>query len=426
LEMKGEKVDLNSIKNSVVEEMKGVKERVSKLGQEAGNIAKEKGGEFGTEVHYAAKRTSGILGNIIITFFKIFAYFILGCIAFSLIIALFALAIVSIGLFPLKDFVLTNGWQNVLAWGTLIFFIGVPVIGIITFIIRRIGKINSRNRLIRYSFFSLWILGIICFISLLFSIGGDFRRSSSVNEEKIDLTNPAVIHLEVIPFTNNNYNRSNSWFRLEPFATFDEDTAYIGNVRIKIEKSLTDSFEVSVIKMCNGYTRKDADTLAHLIRYNVSQNDSVLLADRAIPINTNDKFRNQSVQLIIYVPIGRYIKINKGFRYSNYIRVNGPWNHDEWFSWDDDNGFDYKYGVEYIMKEDGLYTLYGVPSGRENDWNEDNDNDINPATGDQNYRYDPNSKADSLRKIKEQQIQKIQFSVDSLKREKEKEINRLK
>ncbi len=42
LEMKGEKVDFNSIKNSVVEEMKGVKERVNKLGTEAGNIAKEK------------------------------------------------------------------------------------------------------------------------------------------------------------------------------------------------------------------------------------------------------------------------------------------------------------------------------------------------------------------------------------------------
>ncbi len=48
LEMKGEKVDLNSIKNSVVEEMKGVKERVNKLGKEAGNIAKEKGQEIGS------------------------------------------------------------------------------------------------------------------------------------------------------------------------------------------------------------------------------------------------------------------------------------------------------------------------------------------------------------------------------------------
>src|SRR5664279_3569994 len=94
LEMKGEKVDINSIKNSVVEEMKGVKERVNKLGIEAGNIAKERGGEIGKEMQYAAKRTSGALGNIIITLFKVFAYIVLGCIAFALIAALFGIAVV--------------------------------------------------------------------------------------------------------------------------------------------------------------------------------------------------------------------------------------------------------------------------------------------------------------------------------------------
>ena len=423
LEMKGEKVDLNSIKNSVVEEMKGVKERVNKLGQQAGNIAKEKGSEFGTEVHYAAKRTSGVLGNIIVTLFKVFAYFILGCIAFSFIVALFALAVVSIGLFPLKDFVLTNGWQSALAWGTLIFFIGVPVIGIITFIIRRIGKIKRHNRLMRYSFFGLWLLGLICFISLLFSVGNDFRRTSSIIENKIVLANPGITSLEVAPFQNTNFSRSNSWLSLEPFATFDDDTAYIGNVRIKIEKSLTDSFQVGLVKMCNGNTRKDADTLASLIKYNVSQNDTMLLADRAIAVNTNDKFRNQSVQLIIYVPVGHHIKINKSFGYTNHIRMNGPWDRDQWFNWEDDD-FDYKYGVEYIMQKDGLYTLNGIPAGREDNWNsrDDDDNYSSPSPGDQNYRYDKNSKADSLRVIKEKEIQKIQSSVDSLKIERQKEI----
>lgn len=432
LEMKGEKVDLNSIKNSVVEEMKGVKERVSKLGKEAGNIAKEKGGEIGTEINYAAKRTSGALGNIIVTLFKVFAYFVLGCIALALIVALFSLAVVSIGLFPLKDFVLTDGWQSALAWGTLLFFIGIPVVGIITFIIRRIAKIKSRNRMMRYSFIGLWILGIICFVSLIGSVSGDFRRTSSANEEKIALSNPGVNGFEVVPFSNNIYHRSNSWFRLEPFATFDDDTAYIGNVRIKIERSPMDSFQVSVIKMCNGSTRRNADTLASLIKFNVSQNDSVLMIDRAIAINTTDKFRNQSALVIIYVPIGHHIKINKNFGYNNHIRVNGPWNNNEWFSWEDDN-FYYKYGVEYIMKENGLYTLDGIPAAKEDnnrgDWNSQNDNgenSSNPNSENQNYRYDQHNKLDSLSELKERQIQKIQASVDSLKQEKEKEINKMK
>lgn len=432
LEMKGEKVDLNSIKNSVVQEMKGVQERVSKMGQEVGTMAKERSGEIGKEVTYAAKRTSGALGNIIITLFKIFAYFILGCIALSLIIALFSLAVVSIGLFPLKNFVLNEGWQSVLAWGTLIFFIGVPVIGIITFIIRRIARIKSHNRIIRYSFLGLWFLGIICFISLLISVGQDFRRTSSANEERVALENPGIQSLEVNSLTNNRYNRANTWFRLEPFATFDDDTAYIGNVRIRIEKSSTDSFQVGIIKMCNGNTRRNADTLASLINYAVFQKDSLLMMDKAIAINTNDKFRNQSVMVIIYVPVGKHIKVNKNLDYNRNIRVHGPlFNDDNWYNWEEDD-YDFQYGVEYVMQENGLYTLSGIPANdynRNNDWRSEQDNRRNnyQSDGDQeNYRYDQHNKVDSLRMIKEKEIQKIQSSVDSLKDEREKQIIKMK
>ncbi len=431
LEMKGEKVDLNSIKNSVVQEMKGVQERVSKMGQEVGSMAKQRGGEIGQDVSHAARRTSGALGNIIVTLFKIFAYFILGCIALSLIVALFSLAVVSIGLFPLKNFVLNEGWQSLLAWGTLIFFIGVPVIGIITFIIRRIARVKSRNRIIRYSFLGLWFLGIICFISLLVSVGQDFRRTSSANEEKIAMENPGIQSLEVNSVTNNRYNRTNTWFRLEPFATFDDDTAYIGNVRLRIEKSPIDSFQVGVIKMCNGNSRRNADTLASLINYNVFQRDSLLMIDRAIAINTTDKFRNQSVMIIIYVPVGKHIKINRSLEYSRNIRVRGPWfNDDNWYNWDDDD-YDFQYGVEYVMQENGLYTLSGIPANdynRNNDWRSQQDNRRNyQSDGEpENYRYDPHNKVDSLRMIKEKEMQKIQSSVDSLRDLKQKQINKMK
>ncbi|MEO7959992.1 MAG: PspC domain-containing protein [Ginsengibacter sp.] len=432
LEMKGEKVDLNSIKNSVVQEMEGVRERVTKMSQDAGSRAREKSGDMGREVKYAAKKTTGAIGNIIVTLFKIFAYFILGCIALALIVALFSLAIVSIGLFPLKDFVLNDGWQSVLAWGTLIFFIGVPVVGIITFIIRRIARIKSHNRVIRYSFLGLWFLGIICFVSLLISTAGDFRRTSSANEQMIRLDSPQVASLEVNSLDYNRYNRNNSWFRLEPFATFDDDTAYIGNVRLRVEKAVADSFQVGVMKMCNGKTRRYADTLASLINYNVFQRDSFLMIDRAIAINTTDKFRNQNVMVVVYVPVGKHIKINKNLRNSRNIRVEGPWHDDNWYDWDDDNYY-FQYGVEYIMQEDGLYTLSGIRAGDyekyQNDWQSEQDerrNNNHRNSNDDSYRYDQQTEVDSLRIIKEKEMEEIQKSVDSLKSVKEKQIMKMR
>lgn len=424
LQMKGEKVDINSIKQSVMQEMQGVKERVEKMGKDVSANAKQKSGEMGKEVRHAAKRTGGALGNIIVTLFKVFAYFILGCIALALIIALFALAVVSIGLFPLKAFVLNDGWQSLLAWGTLIFFIGVPVIGIITFIIRRIAKVKSNKRIIRYSFLAMWLLGIVCFIGLLTSVGSDFRRTSSINETYVPLNNAGVNRLEVNSLDYNRYNRSNSWFRLEPFATFDDDTAYIGNVRIRVEKSPTDSFQVGIIKMCNGRSRRYADTLASLIDYNARQQDTVLLLDRAIAVNTKDKFRNQNVIVILYVPVGKQIWISKNLNSGRGIWVNDPWDN-SWYDWNTED-YDFQYGVEYIMHEDGLYTLSGVPADeyRNREWNRRNRDDYyhdnNPDNNSQ-YRYENNKKYDSLRKIQENKMDSLQKQMDSLRDAQEKE-----
>jgi predicted RecB family endonuclease len=75
------------------------------------------------------------------------------------------------------------------------------------------------------------------------------------------------------------------------------------------------------------------------------------------------------------------------------------------------------------MKENGLYTLKGVPAGKENNWNSD---DEKYDLENQNYRYDGSSKLDSLKEVKEKQIQKIQESVDSLKILKEQQIIKMK
>jgi phage shock protein PspC (stress-responsive transcriptional regulator) len=422
LEMKGEKVDLNSIKNSVIQEMKGVGERVGKLGAEAGEFARQKGPEIGAEFGHAMHRSGGALGNVITTLFKIFVYLILGCIAFALIIALFAIAIVAIGLFPLKDFVLTDGWQTIFAWSSLIFFIGIPVVGIITFIIRRIAKVKSSNKLMRYSFGGLWIVGIVSFVLLVSSVGRDFKGISSMNDQKITLTNPTVKNLEVKSIQNINIRRS-GWFNLEPYSSFGitNDTAFIGNVKIRIKQSPNDSFQVSVMKTANGNMRRYADTLASLIQFNVSQSDSVLWMDRAIAVNTTDKFRNQNVEVTIWVPVGHTIIIDKSFNYGNRVRIDGYWYNQMWND-DEDSDFDFKYGVQYIMNKNGLYTMDGKPSSN---WSNDSNNDEDVSTDDNNKVSTP-QKFDSLKSVQEQQILKMERSVDSAKQAQKESINKLK
>lgn len=379
LEMKGEKVDMNSIKNSVMEEMKGVQEKAQRLGKEARAVAQERGKAFGSELGGVTQRGSRSLGDIIIFLFKLFAYFIIGCIAIAFIIGLFGFGIAAIGLFPMKDFVLNEGWQNLFAWGTLLFFIATPIIGIITWIIRRLAKIKSNRKMMRYTFLSLWLIGVACFIGLIVSVGRDFRASNSLNEEEIVLVNPMVNKLEITSNSPAKKFYRNRPFKFQPFYDLEEDTATVQNISVHIVKSPNDSFRVTMIKMVNGRTRRAADTLARTMIFNVTQQDSLLVTDKGISITRKDKFRNQRIVLTVYVPVGKQIRVDNSIGWENDIQL-GPWGDNFNIDFEDlEHGWDRD--VDYIMRENGLYTLDGEAADR---WKSRQDNDRTTVELDEN------------------------------------------
>lgn len=435
LEMKGEKVDMNSIKNSVMEEMKGLQERAQKLGKEARTVAQERGKTFSSEVGGVTKRGSRSLGDIIIFLFKLFAYFIIGCIAIALIIGLFSFGIAAIGLFPLKDFVLNNGWQNAMAWGTLIFFIATPIIGIITWIIRRLAKMRSNSKMMRYTFLSLWLIGLLCFISLIVSVGRDFRSTNSLNEEEVTLANPTVNKLELTASSPEKKFYRNRSFRFQPFYDLEDDTAIVQNISVHIIKSPNDSFRVTMLKMVNGRTRRAADTLAQTMDFNVAQQDSLLVMDRGIPITREDKFRNQRIVLTIYVPVGKQIRIDNSVGWNNDVSF-GPWGDNFDIDFEDlEHGWDRN--VDYIMREDGLYTLDGEPadtwkSKRERTTVELDEDGIRIITEDSNkgYRYNNTDttrtvKPDSLELQRQKERSRAKDSLQKEKNRLEKELQKV-
>ncbi|MEP7111564.1 MAG: PspC domain-containing protein [Ferruginibacter sp.] len=449
LEMKGEKVDLNSIKNSVVGEMKGVQQRAEKFGQEAKTFAEEKGKAMGAEVRTAAKRTGRSLGDIIVLLVKIFAYFIIGCVSFGLVVALFALAIFSIGIFPLKDFVLNDGWQNFFAWGTLLFFIAVPVIGIITFIIRRLAKMKSNRKVLRFTFISLWIVGWFCFISLIASVTRDFRSTNDISEQEIYLSNPAVKKLEVTTNSPTNKYYRNRWFKLEPFEDLIDDTAFVKNIEIKILKSSNDSFRVTLLKMVNGPTTRSANALANLVNYGGEQKDSLLILDKGISITRQNKFRNQRVIISVYVPVGKQIRIDRSIGWGHNVHFGGMWNDDDFNIDRDDEERGWESNVDYVMKPDGLYSIDGEPAdhdknpGRQKlkigkDGIEINDNgdrisiDKNGIKVDDSrdgYRYDNNQPAnalDSMKRKLEKEQKRIEDSLERVKENIDKQLEKIK
>ena len=379
LEMKGEKVDLNSIKNNIASEMKGVGERVTKFGKEAADLATETGKQFGvrgkqfsSEVSQTARRSSRGLGDIIALLIKIFVYFIVGLVLFAVVCALFSVGVVMIGFLPLKNYVLNNGWQTVFAWGSLL-FIWIPVISIITTVIRRLAKMKGNSAALRVGFLSLWLLGLACVIGLVVSVANDFRYRSSANEQNIVLSNAKANKLQLHAEYLSSYYRRYNWLRMEPFANIEsEDTVYVNNLHLRIVKAKSDSFEVKLLKMSDGNSRQQANELSNGIDYKVTQQDSTIMLSKGIAITENQKFRNQQVYVTVAVPVGKRILVDGNVANWNG-NINIGWHNDNWGDYErwngDDREYDWDHDVEYVMTRDGLKRADGKIN------NDDNNND---------------------------------------------------
>lgn len=422
LEMVGEKVDLNSIKNTIQNDMEGFSKRAQSWGSDLYNRNKgknhsneaNKSNNEGTattnneDAFRSTEKRKGLLyyiGRIITLCIKGFVYFILAIVGISLLAALFGLGVAATALLPLKNFLIEDGAQTWSVIGAILLFVWVPIIAIVTAVIRKIAGFKKANIWVRSSFWALWILGWIMLFFFGNSLGNSFSRHNVPAEQSIALTNPKVDYLEITAAPKMKYYE-NHWFQIEPFQGFsDEDTVYVRNLRIRIVQSKTDSFEVKIVKLSNGKTVQNASELANKINFELTQKDSLLYLDKGIGINRKDKFRNQHIIMTIAVPIGKRIKItNKGWSQTN-INMNGRgirmgtidrissdenW-YDEWNEPYDNESYSFERGIEYKMTKTGLEKIKRA---------DDSDDKTDHLDTDQ-----PNELKKELRALKEERLQ---------------------
>lgn len=448
LEMMGEKVDINSIKNAIQTDLEGFGKRAKTWGtsfdkkqaSSAGNSNTSDASTNNTNVGAGGldqrKGCLHFFGRTITILMKAFVYFVLGIITISVLAALFGVGVATTGLLPLKKFILEDGLQSWSFIGTILFFIWVPVIAIVASIIRKIAGFKQSNVWVRSSFIALWVLGWVCLFYFISSLGNSFSKHNQPIEKSIALVNPAVEYLEVTATPRMKYYEQR-WFSIEPFQVYNDDTVRVRNLRIRIIQSKTDSFDIKYVTMSNGKSISEANLFAEKINFSVMQQDSTLFLDRGIAITNRDKFRNQHVIMTIAVPVGKRFKItNKGFSQTT-ININhrgiqsetinefgdNTWV-DEWNENWDSESFSYDRGVEYKMTADGLEKIKSDNDASDDD--NDQDDSIEEIEEQlQKLKKDREDLEQNLEKTRAQKIQELE-KIDRALEEKKAEKNGVK
>ena len=374
MEMRGEKVDVNRIKQNVQEGMGDFKTRMQSWGEEvktsaqkmtsrAQEFARTQGADFASDVKQASQPAGRGCLHAIAVIIKAFFIFVAGCITLALFAAFMAILFGGVAWWPINNFLWTSSLQKALAWGTLIFFIGVPIIGFMTWLIRRVVRVRSHSRYLGWIFGGLWTFGWICAIAFAISIAKDMREYERVSSD-INLQPPVNDRLIVnVNEPEIRYSGGFGWLRHDNTGwDITEDTLKYNNVKFRISKSEDSTYHATLYKYSFGSTLKDAQTRAERILFNVSAVDSVINFGSGLGIDRNSKFRGQGVIMEIQVPVGKKIRFDeslihaynpwvirragKDYRYWNRrYGYDNEWHYDNYFDWDAD--------VDYVMGSDG-------------------------------------------------------------------------
>ena len=125
---------------------------------------------------------------------------------------------------------------------------------------------------------------------------------------------------------------------------------------MNVVKSKDSSFHIFKVQLSRGRNPEEARGLAEKINFNVEQRDSLLLLPRGFAISNNEKFRNQQVLIVIEVPVGKKIELDRSIDNYDWFDVNlnrrRGWNTDWEANWDRNYGW--QSNVEFTMTPDGL------------------------------------------------------------------------
>lgn len=337
LEMRGQKVNVNSIVSTVK----------SDLGATPSSTEK--------------KNNSGI-GIIVRVLIKAFFIFLFAIIALALFGVFIGLLFGGIALAPLKGFIFDGQLENILAWLTLPLLFLLPFVALITWVVRRLMGVKTKHHYLGVSFLFLWIMGVICAVMLFYLVGRNFKRVGQLDEEQVTISQPLEkLNVEVQTTDWKTYKGTFFGFEMDndfPIYSKGDDSIFLNTVRINIVKSNDSLYHLYRIRSSQGATREAAMETAEKIVFEIDQQGETLVFPQGFFISRDNKFRNQRIWLVIEVPAGKTISFSKNIKDYAWVDINarnGRFNDEDWSS--RSKMHTVKGGREYMMNADGSVSV---------------------------------------------------------------------
>ncbi|CAH8293700.1 phage shock protein C (PspC) family protein [Mariniflexile fucanivorans] len=347
--MTGEPVNISNIEkkikdgfDTVSETVSGVAKNVSDSVSGAAKNVQDaaKRADFqkqGNKIKSSSKTFFDTIADIIMFFFKVIAKFIgiilimVGAIALiSLIISWFSVGIADIVHIPGMDFVQIAITDNAPMWlaSLLVFFaIGIPFFFLFYLGLKiLITNLKSIGNIAKFTLLGLWLFSIIALIVIGLREASEHAFNEHVIEkQELYITTNDTLNIRMAEnnLVRNRYSRHDS-FKIANNENGDK-TIYSSDISITV-KSTTDSLaSISIEKSADGRDYEKAMARAKNINYIYTFKGNQLYLDTYLSTLSKNKFSDQEVEIVLYLPVGSHVKFNNNT--NNYLSYGMPSNY---------------------------------------------------------------------------------------------------
>jgi len=322
LVMKGEKITIQSIENSIKHEFKSVKT----------NFLKWKNTPANQNVNNSVAKFMDFVFSV----FNLLAKFIIVFIGLNFILTgLFVILVIVVGPFLSNIFIVPNNLKlegvNLLDLGTIftshtnliLAYIGVVLTGVIPMLamiymgVKIVLRINHRNKIMNITMLGLWFVGIIISVFSIVKVVNDYKSEETYEQSNIIEMQSDTIYIQSNT-VENQFEKYKDYDKIDIdkviiFAKQNEREIYI-RPKLNIKKSKSDKIELVYNYKSRGNTRKDALDYCKSIKYTFNKIDSLLVFDSFYTYSENSKWHGEMLDITLYVPENKFVYMEKSSR----------------------------------------------------------------------------------------------------------------
>lgn len=381
LEMTGEAINISNIERKVREEFETLGNKIqsvdyNKLGKEAKTSAQKVGNGFGKVFVGIFKGFAKAIGALIV----ITAAFSLVGTLVAFITALFSSSFES---FPWNPYANALNYINFPFWllATFMFLVvAIPVFGLFLLGLKILTEnMKSIGNFAKYSLLGIWLIALSGMIYVGVAEHNEISSSGkTMTKEEINIAETDTLNIK---FRYNSFFSKSFKRNVELRITQDangNNLIYSNRVRLYVMKTDGTTPYLQIEKISWGKNMDEARERSKYINYNFDLEGNTLILDNYLTTAKEQKYRNQSVELYLYLPEGMHFYPDGSVKHYDYTRNSF---FDLWF--DSDN--------VYKMGRDNVECLTCASEEYEDEEHEENleetieeviEEEINIKTGD--------------------------------------------